>query len=180
MNPYQQGTILRFADQAGLAGLALRLSSNRSHGVDSTFDTARYPIPLWYPHSGWTLDRAMIYAFVRQESAFKADARSPAGAVGLMQMMPATARSVVRMERRGWLKNARAVMDPGVSLSLGQRYISYLLGRPGIDGNLFAAVAYNAGPGNLARWKKRVRHHNDPLLFIEAIPLGKPVPMSSV
>ena len=69
----------------------------------------------------------MIYAFVRQESAFKADARSPAGAVGLMQMMPATARSVARMERRGWLKNARAVMDPGVSLSLGQRYISYLL-----------------------------------------------------
>ena len=171
VSPHQQMAILRFADQVGLAGLALRLSSNRSYGVDSTFDTARYPVPLWYPHSGWTLDRAMIYAFVRQESAFKADARSPAGAVGLMQMMPATARSVVRMERRGWLKNARAVMDPGVSLSLGQRYISHLLERPGIDGNLFfVAVAYNAGPGNLARWRKRTHHHGDPLLFIEAIP----------
>ena len=171
VSPHQQMAILRFADQVGLAGLALRLSSNRSHGVDSTFDTARYPIPLWYPHSGWTLDRAMIYAFARQESAFKADARSPAGAVGLMQMMPATARSVARMERQGWLQGVRSATDPGVSLSLGQRYISYLLGMPGIDGNLFfAAVAYNAGPGNLARWKKRVDYRKDPLLFIEAIP----------
>lgn len=167
----QRQAILRFADRAGLARLVLSLSSVRMRGPDTVFDPVRYPVPAWEPRSGWILDRAMLYAFARQESAFNPGARSPSGAVGLMQMMPATARAVARMENNGWLSGSQAVMDPEVSLSLGQAYLQHLLALPGIEKNMFlVAAAYNAGPGTLARWLKTVDHRDDPLLFIEAIP----------
>ncbi|NKD55802.1 MULTISPECIES: lytic transglycosylase domain-containing protein [unclassified Haematospirillum] len=167
----QRQAILHFAEREGMASLALHLSSVRTQSMDNSFESARYPVPAWQPRNGWALDRAMLYAFARQESAFNPAARSPAGAVGLMQIMPATARAVARMENNGWLGGSRAVMDPEVSLSLGQSYLEHLLGLPDIKGNMFfVAAAYNAGPGTLARWRKTVRYDDDPLLFIEAIP----------
>lgn len=168
--------IVRMADISGMASFALGLATYRSRtdeGSVSVTDAARYPVPLWEPEDGWRLDRALLYAFMRQESAFNPEARSVAGAQGLMQMMPATARLVASWDgnANGWLTGSKTVMVPEVNISLGQKYLETLLAQPEVDGNLFfAAAAYNAGPGNLAKWQKRVQYNDDPLLFIEAIP----------
>ena len=61
--------------------------------------------------------------------------------------------------------------DPLTSLAFGQKYIQRLLEDSSVKGDLFMmAAAYNAGPGNLAKWKKSIRGSEDPLLFIESLP----------
>ncbi|GAB4570591.1 MAG: lytic transglycosylase domain-containing protein [Rhodothalassiaceae bacterium] len=128
-----------------------------------------FPLPDWEPDGGFTVDRALLFAFIRQESRFATGARSRVGASGLMQVMPATA-SFISGDRS--LRSARSrLYEPQFNMALGQQYIEHLAGLPVVEGNLFMlAAAYNAGPGNLARWKKRIDYRNDPLLFIESLP----------
>ncbi|MBU6235819.1 MAG: lytic transglycosylase domain-containing protein [Alphaproteobacteria bacterium] len=130
-------------------------------------DLAMYPVAPWQPRDGFRLDPALLHAFARQESGFKPAARNKAsGATGLLQLMPRTARSFDKSLDESTLKN------PQVSLALGQKYLEDLLDMT--DGNLFeAAIAYNAGPGNLGEWKDRFAGVDDPLLFIELIPFGE-------
>lgn len=127
-------------------------------------DAAAFPLPRWTPKGGWQIDRALVYAFVRQESAFNPKAQSPVGAAGLMQLMPATAQSLGGGSRQ-------SLNDPETNLALGQKYLVKLLGEEPVKGNLLLlAAAYNAGPGKLSQWLSAIRHNNDPLLFIEALP----------
>ena len=64
--------------------------------------------------------------------------------------------------------------DPAFSLELGQRYVHYLARHEAVAGDLIRLLAaYNAGPGNLARWLPASRHRDDPLLFIESIPVDE-------
>lgn len=129
-----------------------------------SMDTALYPLAPWEPEDGYRLDPALIHAFIRQESRFKPGAINTAsGATGLLQLMPRTATSLDRSARKDRLKN------PETSITLGQKYLEDLLDKS--SGNLFeAAIAYNAGPGNLAKWKNRFSDVDDALLFIELIP----------
>ena len=84
-----------------------------------------------------------------------------------MQLMPATARYVAGSK-------ANFIDDPAVNLEIGQRYLQDLLNLDVVDGNiLYMLIAYNAGPGNLAKWKKRWPHVDDPLLFIELLPASE-------
>ena len=63
------------------------------------------------------------------------------------------------------------MFDPEYNIGLGQQYVTHLLGFRGIEGNLFyATVAYNGGPGNLNKWRRKSDYRGDPLLFIESIP----------
>ncbi|MEM9169517.1 MAG: lytic transglycosylase domain-containing protein [Pseudomonadota bacterium] len=128
-----------------------------------------FPIPDYTPKSGFEADRALIYALMRQESKFKLDAKSRAGARGLMQLMPRTA-SYVAGDRNLRRTNGRnRLFDPALNLDLGQKYVNQLIDRH-TDGDLFkVAVAYNGGPGNLRRWDRKL-DIDDPLLFIESIP----------
>ncbi len=130
-------------------------------------DPAMFPEPPWQPEGGFTFDRALIYAFVRKESRFDPVARSPAGARGLMQLMPATARFV-----NGGSQNlSRILNDPAGNLELGQRYIRHLERDVGLGSDLIRiAIAYNAGPGNLEKWDRLAQHGGDPLLLIESLP----------
>ncbi|MBK1666049.1 lytic transglycosylase [Rhodospirillum rubrum] len=133
-------------------------------------DVARFPLPPWSPDVGWSLDRALIYAFSRQESAFDPQAVSPAGALGLMQLMPATASHVAGDRALADAEGGEVLFQPTVNLSLGQAYLAELLASSQIRGNLFfLATAYNSGPGRLAGWLREGRHDEDPLLFIESI-----------
>jgi len=158
--------ILSLADKAGMAEVSFRIGSQLERRLGQRFDSALFPLPAWAPESGFKIDRALVYAFIRQESQFRPDAVSHAGARGLMQLMPATARFMAD----GAL-DREELFEPAVNLDLGQRYIDHLIDDPVIGGNLFfVAAAYNGGPGNLQKWMRRAEYADDPLLFIESIP----------
>ena len=114
---------------------------------------------------------AFIFSVTRQESNFDTEAISSANARGLMQLLPSTAQTVAR--RLGM--NFRLDMltaDPQANIKLGAAYLDEMLGR--FEGSLvMAAAAYNAGPGNLAKWLPAARHRGDALLFVEAIPFDE-------
>ncbi len=169
LSPELARLLLGLAARANLPSLAYRLGKTMLATLNLRYDAALYPIPEWRPEEGFTVDRALIYALMRQESGFKPRAKSPAGARGLMQLMPGTARFVGgrSFRRAGRFK----LFEPEYNMALGQRYVRLLLEEPSIAGNLFyAAAAYNGGPGNLNKWRRRTDYRNDPLLFIESIP----------
>ncbi|MEX6502484.1 transglycosylase SLT domain-containing protein [Pseudomonas zhanjiangensis] len=101
-------------------------------------------------HSSW------MFAITRQESAFMADARSPVGAMGLMQLMPATAKETAR--RFGIpLSSTNLAYRPEVNIQLGAAYLSQIYGQ--FKGNrVLASAAYNAGPGRVRQWLKGADH----------------------
>lgn len=114
---------------------------------------------------------ALVAAVVRQESAFDPRAVSPAGAVGLMQLMPGTAAELVR-DLRPRLVDEDALTDPELSLELGARYLAAMLDR--FDGSWIAAlVAYNAGPHRYERWRSFPEFGGDRELTVERIPFGE-------
>src|SRR5690606_28778674 len=116
-------------------------------------------------------DRALLYALMRQESAFNTKAHSGHGAMGLMQLMPATARFVAQEGELPRGTESR-LFNPGFNLELAQRYVLHLLADDETGEDLFRlAAAYNGGPGNLRKWQARLEKvgypAQDPLLFIE-------------
>ena len=168
-NKNQALAILALADAGGMAGLAVRLS-DRMFPDGGGFDGAAYPVPAWEPRGGFSVDRALVYALIRQESKFNPKAKSWAGARGLMQLMPRTA-SFVAQDSSLHRHHRRKLYDPDLNLKLGQKYIGMLLVEPHIQGDLLLlAAAWNGGPGNLNKWRRRVEYTDDPLLFIETIP----------
>jgi soluble lytic murein transglycosylase len=123
---------------------------------------------------GVGLEWALVHALIRQESGFDSDARSSAGALGLMQLMPATAREVARREgishRTDWL------VRPDHNIRLGTAYFQELLER--FDGSYALALAgYNAGPARVDRW---IAQFGDPrdgstdlAQWVERIPISE-------
>ncbi len=177
--PDQRAAILRLTAVAGLTALAERMDravvDANGDSVAAVLDAAHYPIPPYTPAGGWKVDRALVYAFMRQESGFNPKATSQAGARGLMQVMPATAAILTGdrsfLNKKG--KARKSLNNPAISLNLGQIYLARMFAQPDIAGNLIqAAVAYQAGPGNLAKWRTAMGPSvaNDPLLFLETLP----------
>lgn len=161
--------VMIMAESAGMADLAFRLERKLAQS-DIEYPPAAYPIPHWRPEGGYNTDRALIFALMRQESKFRADAVSQAGARGVMQLMPSTARFVARATGL----SARDLRSPEVNIALGQRYLEMLLLENSVDNDLFRlTAAWNGGPGNLERWQRTVDDGDDPLLFIETIPAGE-------
>ncbi|MFQ5773323.1 MAG: transglycosylase SLT domain-containing protein [Kiloniellaceae bacterium] len=163
---------------AGLAAeqrrpdLALRVAkAARSEGVL----LPRHLFPGLPLPEGRTPEPALVLALIRQESGFYPAAVSRAGARGLMQILPRTAKQVarrikVRYNRRNLLS------DPEYNLLLGRTYLSDLLER--YDGSyLLALAAYNAGPARASRWIDALGDPRDPDVdpvdWIESIPLDE-------
>ncbi|MGE0484354.1 MAG: transglycosylase SLT domain-containing protein [Gammaproteobacteria bacterium] len=97
------------------------------------------------------VDPARVMAIIRSESAFVVDARSPAGALGLMQLMPATARETAR--RIGLrLDRMEMLYSPGTNIALGASYLASMVARFG-GSFVMAAAAYNAGPHRVRQWQ---------------------------
>ena len=118
----------------------------------------------------YAVDRALLYAIMHQESAFNVRAKSPAGAHGLMQLMPRTANLMVRGRPFSGVRR-KNLYQPELNLSIGQKFILRLLKNERVRGNLFLLTAsYNAGLGRVTRWQKRMPQDNDALLFIESLP----------
>jgi soluble lytic murein transglycosylase-like protein len=161
-SPALAQSMLSLSGAADIPGLTVDLGGVVAAQDGRSHDSAAYPVPDWRPSSGWTIDRALMLAIARQESDLNPHAHSPSGAVGLMQLMPRTAKTV----------GAGKLTDPSVNLELGQRYIRRLLDDTAVKGNLlFLAASYNSGPGNLARWQQAMHHNGDALLFLESIPV---------
>jgi soluble lytic murein transglycosylase-like protein len=172
--PETAAALLTLAERAGLSGLAFRLGHRLANEPDNGWpaaavNAALYPIPPWQPATGFRVDRALLYAFMRQESGFDPRATSHAGARGLLQLMPATATYMARREGFRYTGHSE-LYRPELNLDLAQRYIGYLGRYDWVGDNLFhIAAAYNAGPGNLQNWQRRVAT-DDPLLFVESLP----------
>jgi soluble lytic murein transglycosylase len=111
-----------------------------------------------------SLDPVVVLSLIRQESVFNPLARSPVGARGLMQIMPATARRIRRSVRDKHLVN------PKINIELGTKYFKGLMKR--YDGNLvYVLAAYNAGEGRVERWKGTLFDTDATILKnIESIP----------
>ncbi len=155
---------------AAFAGLAraldvpnLELRASETSAASGLLLTGLFPVPQYKPLGGYTIDPSLVLAFVRIETRFQATAVSPAGAKGLMQLMPATAAHI------GGERASDRLFDPSYNMSLGQRYIADLLNR--YNGNLVElCAAYNAGPTKVAQWiAARDGHESDPLMFIESM-----------
>jgi soluble lytic murein transglycosylase-like protein len=160
--PAMARSLLAVANDGNLPGAAVLASSVLADRDGKLRDAGDYPLPNWKPNSGWSIDRALMLAIAKQESGFNPHARNPSGAMGLMQLMPATVRT---------LGSAGRLTDPQVNLDLGQKYVHRLLDADGVKGNLLAlAAAYNVGPGTVSRWMQSIKPGDDALLFLESMP----------
>ncbi|WP_443971505.1 transglycosylase SLT domain-containing protein [Sphingobium sp. CR28] len=129
----------------------------------------RYPSPDWTPSNGWQVEKALVYAHTLQESRFRANAVSMAGARGVMQVRPGTAAELAAAN--GLAYSPDQLDDPAMNLALGQLYLKKLAGMSATGGLLPKVIAaYNAGPTPIDRWNVAVRDEGDPLLFIESVP----------
>lgn len=164
-----QRAMMAFAHEAGEPAFEMRLGSGLQDEGGRLYDAALYPDAPWRPEGGYKVDKALVHAFIRQESRFETDAHNKSsGATGLMQLMPATARAL------GGSDAVDQLQRPALNIALGQKYLDKLLKDDAVKNNLFRlAVAYNAGPGNLAKWEKALDYENDPLLFIETLPAAE-------
>lgn len=161
-------TLLTIAERGGMPSLAMRLGTQLIQTSNMRYDAAMYPIPPWVPSQGFSVNRALLYAFARQESHFATDAVSPQGASGLMQIMPDTAKLVAT---RGGIARDGQLDDPTTSLDLAQRLIGGLLDHDRIKGDLLSlSIAYNSGFAVMSRYQDKLSYHADPLLFLEALP----------
>ncbi|HEY3148427.1 MAG TPA: lytic transglycosylase domain-containing protein, partial [Dongiaceae bacterium] len=155
--------LLGVAQIARMPSLALKMGATQRLYSDAVIPSVLYPIPRWEPKGGFTVDRALLYAIMRQESGFNPAAVSGDGALGLMQIMPDTGKKL------GY--EPTQLKDPRVSVTAGQKYIAKLLKNPLVDNDMILmATAYNAGAGNLQKWKGAPKAMNDPLLFLETMP----------
>jgi len=153
-----------------MPSLSLRVGRMLSERHGQHIHAALYPLPDWKPQNGFTIDKALVFAVMRQESHFRTRAKSHAGARGLMQLMPGTASFISGHRYRG--SRRQQLFEPELNIALAQKYVHHLLEDPNIGGDLFYTVAaYNGGPGNLRKWQRRTDYKDDPLLFIESIPL---------
>ena len=112
------------------------------------------------------LDPSWVFGVLRQESAFMSDVRSSAGAVGLMQLLPATASQVAKRFGMASPGNS-ALLDPETNIALGTGYLRMMLDDLG-DHPVLATAAYNAGPHRVKRWMPERRL--DAAIWAELIP----------
>ena len=162
--------MLALAVRLGLPGAELRLARSILTSDGDAYDRALFPVPPWEPEGGFKIDRAVLFALMRQESGFNSRAKSGAGARGLMQLMPRTASFMARdRSLRG--RNKQKLFAPEFNVHLGQKYVVHLMTQHDFLDNLVMVVAaYNGGPGNVRKWQRRIKESKDPLMFIESLP----------
>ena len=161
---------IHLAARLNLTATQMWLAHNGPRG--SRFGPAdRYPTPTWRPARGWRVDPALAFAHALQESNFRPDAVSPAGARGLMQVRPGTAGGW-RGSRRRRQRPTRPGSTIRRSTSNMARPISNICATIRATGGLLPKViaSYNAGPAPIAAWNARF-DQSDPLLYIEIDPL---------
>ncbi len=165
LTPQEDATFLALAGALHAPSAQLRAAEYGGLELSAGF----CPTSSFEPADGFNLDRALVYAIVRQESHFNPVAVSSSNARGLMQLLPSTARD---MEPSiNFRREPARLHEPGLNMKLGQQYVRWLFDefhRDGDLGRVFAA--YNGGPGWLSRWIATQPADLDPLMLIEIMP----------
>ncbi len=171
MTSYQKEVAARLAADWGWHDVAI-VSLGSAHSYDDL--EVRFPIPyqslIDENANKRQLDRGWVYALVRAESAFMEDIKSPAGALGLMQVMPATGRETAK---RMGLKNFQVsqLLEAGKNVPIGSTYLRQMLDR--FNGSMIlATAAYNAGPQRVNAWLPK-SGCLDPDVWVERIPFDE-------
>ena len=167
-DPSEYPALVRLTSALDLPSTVVWLSHNGPVGATPPVES-RFPAPNWTPDGGWRVDKALVFAHTLQESRFRTDVVSPAGAFGLMQVMPRAATDIARKQGRSFDRSALA--RPGTNFEVGQSYLEQLRDQHCTEGLLPKVIAaYNAGPGPVEAWNVVARDGGDPLLYIESIP----------
>ena len=155
--PTWQAAVAALARKSGRPDLAIRIAK-AAHQNGTPLGRDAYPTLQPPKVTGDNaVETALVLAVIRQESAFYPGAKSHAGARGLMQILPATAKRVAKANRLPYSRD-RLTGDPNYNLQLGQLYLSGLI--DDFDGSYVLALAgYNAGPSRAQRW---MREFGDP------------------
>lgn len=163
--------LLRLAARLSLPATQYSLAVRPPVGIDPPL-SARFPAPDWEPARGWRVDKALVFAHALQESNFVTTATSRAGAKGIMQLMPGTARELTKKIQRDGAADVIGELDnPVFNIEMGQTYLEGLRDMPWTGGLLPKVIAaYNAGPGSVQRWNEKLDDKGDPLLFMASIP----------
>ncbi len=171
------GDIARLAETARTEGethIALVLAKRASEAGAGLLPDHAFPVPAMVP-DGLAVSRALALAIARRESEFDPAVVSPAGAMGLMQVMPATAEMMARAEGLPYSR-PRLTADPAYNVRLGAAYLSRLVEEFGPAVALVAA-GYNAGPGRPRRWLTAFGDPRDPgtdvIDWVEMIPIAE-------
>jgi soluble lytic murein transglycosylase len=168
MSPDALYTAGHLAEQWGwyATGIRTMLKGNLMDNLSARF-------PLAYANEFKRVARVtntqptLLFAIARQESAFEAEAKSPVGALGLMQLMPATAQEVAK--KQGIKHKTSDLTNPSHNILLGTQFLNSLLER--YNGNrILAAAAYNAGPGRVRQWLAESNQTRPFDVWIETIP----------
>lgn len=167
----------------GLAVLLVLLALGGAAGV--AWHQVHQRMPAWYARLWYPLgyeeairaeaarndlDPALVAAVIDTESGFVPDSRSTQGAVGLMQVLPDTARFVARLPGRPSPSPERLEV-PEVNIAYGARYLRYLLDRHGTLP--LALAAYNGGEDNVRRWREEARARGEELRVPEDVPFAE-------
>lgn len=167
IDPVSYPALTRLARALGMAQTQTFMAYNAPRGAVSP-PNLRWPVAYHVPRGGWRVDPALAYAHALQESNFRESVVSPAGAIGLMQIMPIARREYaasINMSASADLK------DPSTNIAFGQRALEALAQSGFTSGALPKVMAaYNAGPTPVARWNSEIVDQGDPLLWMESIP----------
>ena len=160
------------AHEIGRADLAVRVARNARREGAILIDLG-YPV-LKLP-SGAGPEPALVHSMIRQESAFDPEAVSRAGARGMMQLMPATAKNMSKQEGLRYSRR-RLTSDPDYNIRLGRGYLAEMIGDFG-GSYVLAVAAYNAGPGRVRQWIGKFGDPRDGAVdtidWIETIPFSE-------
>ena len=170
-DPVDRGLVGSLAVALGQAETGVWIARRVAATTGTILPDAGWPTPVDPPPG---IERALAFALMRQESNFEADAISPAGARGLMQLMPATARAMAR--ELGEPSLADRLTDPQANMRLGTAYLAKRLDE--FDGALpLALAAYNAGAHRVRQWLDQNGDPRtggiDPIDWIELIPFAE-------
>jgi soluble lytic murein transglycosylase-like protein len=132
-NPRDHERLIHLAARLNLTATQMYLAHNGPRGA--RFGPAeRYPTPSWRPAHGWRVDEALAYAHALQDSSFRPDVTSPAGARGLMQVLPGTSQWMARVNAGPGGADPSRLFDPATNLEYGQTFLEYLRDYSGTGG----------------------------------------------
>ena len=161
--------LLELTNYLNLPAVQLRLGDKLFQKGDMSY-LALYPSPQWINNQEKKIDEVLLWSLMRKESSFYLKAKSPRNARGLLQLMPSTARTVMR-DRSIRGSNLWKLYDLEYNILIGQKLLLRLMDQENISNSLVPLLmSWNAGPTRYKKWNEQIKIYSDPLLYIESIP----------